>query len=241
MSYGQQLCGEYLARLVPAKSQENARPAWLGGLELDFYYPDHKVAVEFNGGQHYFATGLSADPLPQKIRDARKLGLCKERGITLIRLKAIDLFSGKIRMRLKRHFTLNPNGNIKGLDKRAKEYRKTLVANFACPTAHRAKGKARQKTVARLFSKHAPNESGKWNNDIFRYKLGEWIKAHGMTCISLESFEVGNIEHLRRRSLRQLAKDKAAIADKKERQMEREASKSSVHQRLNAEFDAIFQ
>lgn len=240
MSYGQQLCGEYLARLVPAKSQENARPDWLGGLELDFYYPDHKVAVEFNGGQHYFATSLNADPIPQKMRDAKKLRLCKERGITLIRLKAIDLFSGKIRMRLKRHFALNPNGNIKGLDKRAKEYRKTLIANFACPTAHRAKGRARQKTVARLFSQHAPNEAGKWNNDVFHFKLGEWIKTHGNTCASLQAFEAENIIHLRKRFIRQLAKNKDSILDKEEQKMERKAKGSPVHQRLNAEFDAIF-
>ena len=204
MSYGQDLCKAYLQRLVPEMAMENHRPDWLHGMELDFYFPSAKVAIEFNGDQHYFATGLSADPMPQKQRDARKKAICKERGITLISLKAIDLVSHKMRFRLKRHFELQPNGNIKGLDHEAKEYRKMLIQKYNSPTAHRNKGRMREKTVAKLFEQHPPKLDGRWNQDVFLFKLKEWQRQHGKTQQALVAFVDTYGKHLRKRHLRKL-------------------------------------
>lgn len=209
MSYGQSLCREYLEALVPAQFQENARPDWLHGLELDFFFPEHGFAVEFNGDQHYFATGLSADPGPQKRRDAKKRFLCKQRGVILVAVKAIDLVAGKMRLKLKRYFELNHGVKLSALDKRAKEYRKTLIEKYASPTAHRGKGAARKKTVARLFEQFPPQVEGKWNNDVFQFWLSQWTRDHGRNLDSFMAFEEANVKHLRRRQFRQLAKIKA--------------------------------
>jgi hypothetical protein len=207
MSYGQNICKNYLTRLVPEAFQENYRPEWLFGMELDFFFPDTGVAVEFNGDQHYFSTVLAPDVRPQKRRDARKKALCKENGIVLITVKAIDLVSHKMRHKLKRLFALNPNGNIKHLDHEAKLYRKMLIERFNSPTAHRNKGRSRAKTVQKLFSQHPPDLSGRWNNDVFTFKRNEWIKQHGDSPESRQLFIQTFKEHLRKRQLAGLSRE----------------------------------
>ena len=66
------------------------RPAWLAGLELDVFVPDHCVAFEYQGIQHF-------QPLPAWggiesfnaliERDRRKKELCSSHGITLIEIR----------------------------------------------------------------------------------------------------------------------------------------------------------
>jgi hypothetical protein len=72
-----------------------AMPDWLGNQRLDAYLPEHGLAVEYHGRQHYepiefFARyqGIPADELLKNIqeRDARKRKLCRERGVTLIEI-----------------------------------------------------------------------------------------------------------------------------------------------------------
>ena len=66
------------------------RPDWLNGLELDIFIPAHKLAIEYQGQQHFRAIqawgGESSLRLLQG-RDARKAKLCAREGIRLI---AID-------------------------------------------------------------------------------------------------------------------------------------------------------
>jgi len=82
-----------------AEFQDGARPDFLKNpasgerLELDRYYPVHRVAFEFNGRQHYEATGRFAkrDVEAQRRRDAFKKRICKERDIKLVVVHAGDL------------------------------------------------------------------------------------------------------------------------------------------------------
>ena len=63
------------------------RPAWLEGLELDIYVPDHSIAFEYQGIQHFQAVehwGGEKQLQKQKEHDARKKRICIERGINLI-------------------------------------------------------------------------------------------------------------------------------------------------------------
>lgn len=59
--------------------------SWLNNMQLDFYFPEHKLAIEVQGEQHFreisaFNTSFEA----QCIRDEKKRILCEENGITLL-------------------------------------------------------------------------------------------------------------------------------------------------------------
>jgi hypothetical protein len=203
-SYGQQLCREYIVRLTDAPFLENYRPNWLFGMELDFFFPEHNVAIEFNGDQHYFATDLSASPYAQKGRDSRKRDICKARGIKLLVFKAIDLARCKFGFRFKKTLPMKKNVQISELDKKAKEYRAILKDKFNSPTAHRGKGLARQKTIAKLFEKHPPSFDGLWNKDEFEFQWNAWRKGKPKCMETAQSFKNANINHLRKRHVRRL-------------------------------------
>lgn len=66
------------------------RPDWLGGLELDGYCEEEKLAMEYQGRQHYeynahFHRTETAFKEQQE-RDARKKEILKERGIDLLEI-----------------------------------------------------------------------------------------------------------------------------------------------------------
>lgn len=104
MSRGEAECGRILRSLFPGKHWENRhRPDWLlnvypGGpnpprrLELDWYSEEIGLAVEFNGEQHYRVvpafhwTGEAGERklYGQRMRDAKKIELCRHRGINLV-------------------------------------------------------------------------------------------------------------------------------------------------------------
>lgn len=66
------------------------RPDWLGGLELDGYCEEEKLAVEYHGQQHYefipFFHRTETAFKEQQERDARKKEILKERGINLLEI-----------------------------------------------------------------------------------------------------------------------------------------------------------
>jgi hypothetical protein len=63
------------------------RPDWLQGLEIDIFLPDLRLAIEYQGQQHFHAVeawgGTDALHALQD-RDHRKASLCEERGVRLI-------------------------------------------------------------------------------------------------------------------------------------------------------------
>lgn len=70
------------------KHEDNYRPDWLFGMELDRYYPDLKIGYEMQGTQHYerpsnFYKTLD-EFINQRKRDIRKMEICRDRGIELI-------------------------------------------------------------------------------------------------------------------------------------------------------------
>jgi hypothetical protein len=86
---GEALMQEYLSLLVDSDQfTNNARPGFLVSpltgefLELDRFYPPD-LAFEFNGTQHYRATG--------HLRDLIKAGICLYRGVHLVIIHAEDL------------------------------------------------------------------------------------------------------------------------------------------------------
>lgn len=96
---GEAIMQEYLSLLIDCDQfTENARPGFLVSpltgerLEFDRFYPPD-VAFEFNGTQHYKATGriTQAEVDAQRVRDLLKAGLCLYLGIRLVIVHAEDL------------------------------------------------------------------------------------------------------------------------------------------------------
>lgn len=62
------------------------RFSWLGNQSLDIYIPSKKVAIEYQGEQHYRPVhiyGGKRGYREQKVLDKKKIRLCKENGIKL--------------------------------------------------------------------------------------------------------------------------------------------------------------
>lgn len=61
---------------------------WLGRQSLDFYFPEYKSAIEYQGRQHFSDESYYFDKQKEIIlnRDMRKIALCKEHGIKLYHL-----------------------------------------------------------------------------------------------------------------------------------------------------------
>lgn len=60
---------------------------WLGLQHLDFYLPEHKIAIECQGDQHYKPIeyfGGEESLRGYMERDARKLNRCNEHGIKIL-------------------------------------------------------------------------------------------------------------------------------------------------------------
>ena len=87
------ICREFLEKHFN-KSFAKIRPAWLKNpitkrcLELDCYNDELKIAIEYNGIQHYiwpnFTNQSYQDFVGQQFRDSFKFIKCKELGIELI-------------------------------------------------------------------------------------------------------------------------------------------------------------
>jgi len=97
MSIGEQKCLEVLRKIFPDKdirSHVRDHPALKNPktgrtLELDFYIPSHKLAVEYHGRQHYeyvktFHRKGVSDLHYQKWKDNFKVDACDKDGIYLI-------------------------------------------------------------------------------------------------------------------------------------------------------------
>lgn len=70
----------------PREVIHHARPSFLDGLELDIFIPTLELAIEYQGEQHYqpFSHLGGARHFRQvRQRDAKKIALCKTRGIDL--------------------------------------------------------------------------------------------------------------------------------------------------------------
>ncbi len=71
-------------------------------MELDRFYPQHRVAFEFNGPQHYGPTETfsAEDAAKQRSRDYIKMGLCLENKVTLLVVHSEDLTLPTIKQKI---------------------------------------------------------------------------------------------------------------------------------------------
>ena|SRR3990167_4039047 len=80
---------------------DNYKPVWLQGLELDRFYSDLGVAVEFQGKQHFLRTselGQSQEAFDRGLKnDQRKRQLVESQGLKLIALDIFDLTPERIK------------------------------------------------------------------------------------------------------------------------------------------------
>lgn len=98
---GELLLKEMLNVLVPDEPcQDNARPSYLlnvatGNLmEFDRWYPEARVAIEFNGPQHYRATRMFSDSeavRQQQQRDLMKVAWAAQFGTTMVTITPSEL------------------------------------------------------------------------------------------------------------------------------------------------------
>lgn len=83
------------------RNVDNYHPRWLGGLELDRYYPDIRVGIEFQGGQHYrYIPGMQKNPedFKKQLRfDVTKEQLAHAEKVRIYYLNLFDLTADRIR------------------------------------------------------------------------------------------------------------------------------------------------
>lgn len=74
---------------------DNYRPVWLRGMELDRFYPDLGVAIEFQGRQHFMQVedlGQTKEGFARQLQvDSQKRHLVEGQGIKLFALDIFDL------------------------------------------------------------------------------------------------------------------------------------------------------
>lgn len=106
--FGEALMREYLSLLIESDAfEDNASPGFLLNprtqelLQFDRYYPPN-VAFEMNGPQHYRATNrfTPEKAAAQRERDYIKMGICMERGITLVVVHPEDLTVAVMRQKV---------------------------------------------------------------------------------------------------------------------------------------------
>jgi hypothetical protein len=81
------------ALCAPSEVLRNARPDFLDGLTLDVYVPESKLAIEYQGFQHFEpAEHLGGEKHFRQTlrRDQRKKKLCRENGLTLVEFDISD-------------------------------------------------------------------------------------------------------------------------------------------------------
>lgn len=158
MSFGEKLLGQYLDRIIcESDPLRQHRPAWLKGLELDFYFEGSQLAFEFQGVHHFVDHN-------QKRRDSVKRDICMTRGIVLIRVDAADLSYARLVRLLKYWFGFYKRNlstvatfdrkrrdQCRALDLAAANYRRTLTTSFSCPTAHRKGSRIRGAAMRAKF------------------------------------------------------------------------------------------
>lgn len=98
--------------------EDNARPQWAvsgdgsGRSEIDRWYKGARVAIEFQGRQHYeivtFSDGRSSNLEAQRMRDGLKALLCLRQGITFVEIPATELSYETIVGKLEGHLPLIP-------------------------------------------------------------------------------------------------------------------------------------
>jgi very-short-patch-repair endonuclease len=92
-----------------------ASPQWLGRQRLDIYIPELRLAIEYQGQQHYKSVGLFGgdEALSRtKERDHRKRELCDANGITLIYFRHDEALTEKVVTRKLKRFLKDTSSGV---------------------------------------------------------------------------------------------------------------------------------
>lgn len=101
-SLGQNLLKRMVLQLLGKITiEENFRPIWLDGLEIDLWLPELNIGFEFDGDQHVIPVYGVDNLLDQVGRDVKKLKICNLRGVLLITIEAHELRLGTIKDKIR--------------------------------------------------------------------------------------------------------------------------------------------
>jgi hypothetical protein len=128
---GQEIAQIYVEYLLAEKPLVNYRPDWLCGLEYDMFFPENKVAIEFQGDQHYIPI-FGEESLESQIeRDRKKRELSLINNVKLVTFDICHLYAFGVVRRLRQSNIptqcvfglLGRNKFLMRMDIIAKEYR----------------------------------------------------------------------------------------------------------------------
>ena len=91
ISDGQNLLAQYLFTLTKVKPELNAHPEWADGLEIDLWWPKWDLAVEFQGHGHFSPVFGRREFKIQRYNDRKKVVLCEQHGVVLVRIQTSEL------------------------------------------------------------------------------------------------------------------------------------------------------
>lgn len=131
--------------IIVAESRftDNARPHFLINpltglpLEYDRYYPDWRVAIEFNGAQHDQPTEGTSNAHSVYVRDLFKEALSLRNGVTLIAFRPPELSLATVTMKLRGHLPLRrisaSDPSIPLIEQYARGYRLRAAPKLKAP------------------------------------------------------------------------------------------------------------
>jgi hypothetical protein len=127
---------DYLDVMLPQyKFIDNYRPDWLTNpttgkpLELDRYYPELKIAYEFQGEQHIRPVKGMGDFEYRKYLDELKCELCENRGVFLVKIESIDLIHDRMIGKTKTAIRLGKTKNNRQRNA-LKKFWKSIIAKL---------------------------------------------------------------------------------------------------------------
>lgn len=91
ISDGQNLLAQYLVVLTKVRPEQNAHPSWANGLEIDLWWPQWDLAIEFQGHGHFSPVFGRRDFKILQYNDRKKVVLCEQNGIVLVRIQTCEL------------------------------------------------------------------------------------------------------------------------------------------------------
>jgi|GEM_PF-3481859 len=76
-----------------SQTQDNIRPSWTNGLEIDRFYPNLGVAIEFQGPQHYrlVSSMQTREKFENQVKfDSLKRNFCLKKGVFYLPFSIFD-------------------------------------------------------------------------------------------------------------------------------------------------------
>lgn len=166
-SQGELLMKEVLDYIITGTPQEdNYRSSWLEGLELDRYYPELKIAFEYQGAQHtryvprYHSTYNDLRTIKRHDREKRKY--CRQRQIPIVYVEHWQLSVGQIAQAIRKRLLKKgtPQPKKRWMDPQSVAGVMDIVCRYHKGKAGAAEINRRCRTYKRYVK--AQKKSGAW-------------------------------------------------------------------------------